>query len=167
METRKRITVSEPCRSYINNKPELGSTLQMKIPFGKPNKDPFAVPPEDYIGTLFRCRKGTKPCRMGCSIDDQIIFDFALIDKHGIDEGYIAHSPRCTKCTRSLHSMRHFLEQWLGDKLYDHLDSKFNVELDELIGRKADIRITPFHVEGYKNPYAIVEGAYERGTLID
>jgi hypothetical protein len=63
--------------------------------------------------------------------------------------------------------MRLFLEQWLGDRFYDFVDSEQDIDLDRLLNRKADIQIIQIQGPNHAQPYSKLEGAFEPGTLIN
>ena len=140
----------------------------MKINLGQDTNKPFEVPEGNYVGTFFRYRPAKKAfCR--CSLDQQMRFDFSLVDADGNDEGYIGSATICIskRCQCQPHGIRYFLEQWLGDRFFDFQDSEGNIELDRLLHRKADIQIVEVPTPGHKQPYSKLERALPPGTLIE
>ncbi len=140
----------------------------MKLHIGQSISNPYQVPEENYIGSFFRYRPAKKAfCR--CPVEKQMRFDFSLIDSDGHDEGYLASATLCTnkRCQGQPHSVRYFLEQWLGDHFDTFLDGDDNIDLDRLLNRKADIQIVLGQpVKGHDNRYSKLEKALPRGTLI-
>lgn len=140
----------------------------MQLNLGQTTNNPFEVPEGYYIGTFFRYRPAKKPfCR--CALDQQMRFDFSLVDSDGHDEGYIGSATLCTtrRCQQQFHGVRFFLEHWLGDRFYDFLDSDGNIELDRLLHRKADVQIVEVSTAKHAQPYSKLEKALPPGTLIE
>lgn len=140
----------------------------MKIHLGQETNKPFEVPEGNYVGTFFRYRPAKKAfCR--CPLDQQMRFDFSLVDADGNDEGYIGSATICIskRCQCQPHGIRYFLEQWLGDRFFDFQDSEGNIELDRLLHRKADIQIVEVPTPGHNKPYSKLERALPPGTLIE
>ena len=59
-----------------------------------------------------------------------------------------------------------FLASWLGEDLERFLDDDGEIDLDRLVGRKADLYITHgLHGDQYEYPVVYISGIYPEGTF--
>ena len=60
--------------------------------------------------------------------------------------------------------LREFLEHWLGRTFFEDNAGR-RIEMESLIGREADLILTHYHNDGYKNPWVFIENAFPPGSL--